>query len=77
MIAAKGVPALEMARQNQFKRADHHATEILPIIDGIRDVGITTLDGIADALNKRGVATARGGQWHPATFCRILMRATV
>ena len=75
LIAAKGVPALQKARGGQIQRADKRAAEILPIIDGIRAVGITTLDGIADALNKRGVATARGGQWYPSTVRRILMRA--
>ena len=75
LIAAKGVPALQKARGGQIQRADQRAAEILPIIDGIRAVGITTLDGIADALSKRGVATARGGQWYPSTVRRILMRA--
>ena len=77
LIAAKGVPALQKARGGQIQRADQRAAEILPIIDGIRAVGITTLDGIADALNKRGVATARGGQWYPSTVRRILMRAVI
>ena len=27
--------------------------------------GIATLDGIASALNARGVRTDRGGAWHP------------
>ncbi|MDC2992997.1 recombinase family protein [bacterium] len=74
LIGVKGVPALQKARGGQIQRADKGAAEILPIIDGIRAVGITTLDGIADALNKRGVATARGGQWYPSTVRRILMR---
>ena len=77
LIAAKGVPALQKARGGQIQRADQRAAEILPIIDGIRAVGITTLDGIADALNRRGVATARGGQWYPSTVRRILMRAVI
>ena len=77
LIAAKVVPSLQKARGGQIQRADQRAAEILPIIDGIRAVGITTLDGIADALNKRGVATARGGQWYPSTVRRILMRAVI
>ena len=54
--------------------ADHFAAEMLPIIEGIRAAGITTLGGIADALNKRGVPTARGGTWHAMTVRNLLLR---
>jgi len=37
--------------------------------------GITTLKGIAAALNARGIATARGGQWDATQVRRILARA--
>ena len=77
LIAAESVPALQKARCGQIQRADKRAAEIMPIIDGVRAVGITTLDGIADALNKRGVATAWGEQWYPSTIRRILMRAVI
>jgi hypothetical protein len=36
----------------------------LPIIREAQKAGATTLRQIAEALNARGVATARGGQWH-------------
>ena len=54
--------------------ADQFAAEMLPIIEGIRAAGITTLGGIADALNKRGVPTARGGSWHAMTVRNLLLR---
>jgi hypothetical protein len=41
--------------------ADNHAANVLPIIREIRKAGATTLREIADPLNARGVATARGG----------------
>ena len=41
--------------------ADNHAANVLPIIRKIRKAGATTLREIADALNARGVATARRG----------------
>jgi hypothetical protein len=44
--------------------ADKHAANILPIIREAQKAGATTLRAIAEALNARGVATARGGQWH-------------
>jgi DNA invertase Pin-like site-specific DNA recombinase len=55
--------------------ADRFAADMLPIIEGIRAAGITTLGGIADALNKRGVPTARGGTWHAMTVRNLLRRA--
>jgi hypothetical protein len=54
--------------------ADRFAADMLPIIEGIRAAGITTLGGIADALNKRGVPTARGGIWHAMTIRSLLRR---
>ena len=44
--------------------ADRHAANVLPIIREAQKAGATTLRQIAEALNARGVATARGGQWH-------------
>jgi DNA invertase Pin-like site-specific DNA recombinase len=55
--------------------ADRFAADMLPIIEGIRAAGITTLGGIADALNKRGVPTVRGGTWHAMTVRNLLQRS--
>jgi hypothetical protein len=55
--------------------ADEFAAGMVPIIEGIRAAGVTTLAGIADALNKRGVRTARGGTWHAMTVRNLLLRA--
>jgi hypothetical protein len=35
---------------------------------------IATLDGIASALNARGVRAARGDAWHPGTVKNLLAR---
>jgi DNA invertase Pin-like site-specific DNA recombinase len=55
-------------------KADRFAANVLPIVRQIKDAGIDTLDGIASALNARGVATARGGAWYPATVRNLLAR---
>jgi hypothetical protein len=39
--------------------ADQHAANVLPIIREIKKAGAATLGDIADALNARGVGTAR------------------
>lgn len=54
--------------------ADRHAANVLPVIRDIERAGISTLRGIADALNARGVQTARGGRWYAATVQRIMQR---
>jgi hypothetical protein len=55
--------------------ADKHAANILPIIKEAQRAGATTLRQIAEALNARGVATARGGQWHATSVKDMLDRA--
>ena len=55
--------------------ADNHAADVLPIIREIRKAGATTLREIADALNARGVATARGGRWYASSVRNMLGRA--
>lgn len=54
--------------------ADQHAASVLPIIRQIKRAGARTLREIADALNERGVRTARGGQWHATTVSNVLAR---
>ena len=54
--------------------ADQFAANVLPIVRAIHASGLTTLREIADALNARGVRTARGGQWHSSTVHNLLAR---
>ena len=55
--------------------ADHFAASVLPIVESIRASGITSHAGIAEALNSRGVRTARGGQWYATTVRNLLARS--
>ncbi len=74
-----GSPELDRARKMAVEavrtEADRYAANVLPIIEAIKRAGATTLREIADALNARGVATARGGQWHAMTVKNVLGRA--
>jgi DNA invertase Pin-like site-specific DNA recombinase len=55
--------------------ADARAAEIAPAIHEIRAAGITSLRGIAAALNERGIPTARGsGTWSAMQVGRALAR---
>jgi hypothetical protein len=55
--------------------ADQFAANVLPIVRTIQASGITSLAGIAQALNARGVRTARGGAWHASTVRNLLARS--
>jgi hypothetical protein len=54
--------------------ADKHAANILPVIREAQKAGASTLRQIAEALNARGVATARGGQWYATSVKNMLDR---
>jgi hypothetical protein len=54
--------------------ADQRAASTLPIIHALRASGISTLQGMADALNERGIPTARGARWYPTTVRNMLGR---
>jgi hypothetical protein len=73
-----GGPKLALARKRAVKvlklEADRHAANVLPVIQEVRKAGAGTLRDIADALNKRGVSTPRGGQWYAASVRNVLAR---
>ena len=54
--------------------ADKYAKDIRDIIEGIKLSGIKTLQGIADALNNRGVKTYKDKVWYPTTVKNVLER---
>jgi DNA invertase Pin-like site-specific DNA recombinase len=74
-----GNPKLYVARRSAVEavsaEADRFAANVLPIIKEAQKAGATTLREIAAVLNARGVATARGGQWHAKSVSNILERA--
>jgi DNA invertase Pin-like site-specific DNA recombinase len=74
-----GGPQLDKARKASreavMANADRHAANIIPIIKAVRKAGAATLREVAEALNARGVRTARGGTWHAMTVKNVLDRA--
>ena len=59
------------ARSDQ---ADQFAANVLPVIRSVQSSGTRTLRDIAEALNNRGIKTARSGSWHAASVKRVLER---
>jgi DNA invertase Pin-like site-specific DNA recombinase len=80
---AKGVklgnPNIEAAQEVAVAavkaEADRAANNVLPIIAEIRKSGATTLRGVAEALNARGIPTPRGGRWHAMSVRNALARS--
>lgn len=68
VAAAKG-------RAASLGQADRFADEIIPIFRTIQRAGITSLKGIAAALEARGIRTARGGRWQVSNVRNILKRS--
>ncbi len=54
--------------------ADRFASNVAPIIREIQASGVSSHRGIARALDARGVATARGGEWTAVQVGSILRR---
>jgi len=55
-------------------KADQFAANVRPIIEDIKRAGVESWNGIAKALNARGVKAARGGGWSARTVANILAR---
>jgi len=68
-----GANGKNLAKANKAE-ADKFAGKLAPVIEEIRETGITTGRGIAAELNKREIPTARGGRWHLLTVQRLLDR---
>jgi len=70
---------LHMARKSAVdavkSEAEKYAANVLPIIREAQKAGARTLREIAEALNARGIATARGGQWYAQSVANVLARA--
>lgn len=73
-----GNPHLSEARAVANARhkagADTFAALVAPAVQEAKAAGATTLRQLADALNGRGIATARGGRWEAQTVANVLKR---
>ena len=69
--------AQELGKQTIIANADRFAVNVRPIVEAIRASGIKSYAGIAEALNSRGIKTARGGEWHVTSVRRVLERKPV
>lgn len=64
--------SIEAAREARDTNAAKQRKLVRPIIEGLRSSGISTLTGLAEALNERGIQTPQGRRWHPMTVKRVV-----
>jgi DNA invertase Pin-like site-specific DNA recombinase len=75
VLGGPKLPEARVAAQIVIKaNADRYAANVLPIIREAQKAGADTLRDIADALNARGIATARGGRWYATSVKNLLDR---
>jgi DNA invertase Pin-like site-specific DNA recombinase len=65
----------ELGRSVQTATADAFVAGLMPVIQAIRGTGATTLEAMTQALNQRGIRSARGGRWYASSVANLLSRA--
>jgi len=75
--AGAGKPGWRVGAEANRDASDKHASDLLPVLEGIRQEGISSLSGLAGALNQRGILTARGGRWYATTVRNLLLRPRI
>ncbi|WP_249128296.1 recombinase family protein [Bradyrhizobium lablabi] len=58
-----------------IESADDLAITLAPLLRAVRSEGATTLRSIAQAFNRRGIKSPRGGAWYPSSIANLLSRA--
>jgi DNA invertase Pin-like site-specific DNA recombinase len=65
----------ELGRKVQRAAADEFVKELMPILHTIQATGATTLEAMTQALNQRGIRTARGRRWYASSVMNLITRA--
>jgi hypothetical protein len=59
--------------ESNRRKSEEFRSVIRPIIEQIRQTGVTTLKGVAECLNRRGILTRTGkSQWFPSTVRTVI-----
>lgn len=56
------------------RKADERAMKLVGVVKEIQKTGAASLREIAEELNRRSIATARGGRWHASTVKNLISR---
>lgn len=63
------------AVETRRAKAADRDPDLMPIVEELRAAGVTSLRGIASALNERSIPAPKGGVWHPNGVKRMLARS--
>ncbi|WP_349631341.1 recombinase family protein [Bradyrhizobium sp. AUGA SZCCT0222] len=64
-----------LGRAALIEGADRFVESLVPVVQAVRSEGATTLRAIAQALNRRGFKSPRGGAWHPSSVANLSARS--
>lgn len=64
-----------LGRVALIEGADRFVASLVPVVRALRSEGATTLRELAQALNRRGLKSPRGGTWHPSSVANLLSRS--
>jgi hypothetical protein len=64
-----------LGRATQIAAADEFVAGLFPVVLAIRQTGANTLEAMSQALNQRGIRTARGGTWRASSVANLFSRA--
>ncbi len=63
-----------LGRKALLDQAERFARTVLPVVEALQRTGVTSLLGLAEALNERGIRAARGGHWQVSNVKNLLAR---
>jgi DNA invertase Pin-like site-specific DNA recombinase len=66
-----------LGRAALVRAADEFASGLIPVVQAIRASGALTLASMAVELNRRGIRSARGGEWHVSSVANLLGRTNL
>jgi hypothetical protein len=74
----KTVTAAVRISEARRQRTEQAVARLAPVIAELRATGVTSLRGIAAALNERGIPTVAGsGRWRHVKVGRLLARLPI
>ncbi len=62
------------SRAAMTANADRRAAMFVDVLEDLDRAGFTTLQAVADELNRRGICTPRGKTWYPASVANLRAR---
>ena len=66
--------ARKLANESNLSRGKETAKRVMPMIEAVRAMGITSMKGIARKLNELNYPSPKGGKWYHGSVKKIIKR---